>query len=96
MREWIHSNILEHTLVILQTSVLIICLAKCPTFLGFYTKSLAWHTTLRYNHFICEKEHWKVSLKSGNVLKDTSQLNNTHKSGGGGRHLGMHAGTTAN
>ena len=77
--------------------VFITCLTKFLTFLSLEAKYFAWHTTLRYNHFICEKEDWaKKSLKGGTVLKETSEPNKTHKGGGGVRHLGVHAGIRAN
>ena len=86
-----YSSILEYNRVFIS------CLTKFLTFLSLEAKYFAWHTTLRYNHFICENEDWKKkSLKGGNLLKETSEPNKTHKGGGGVRHLRVHAGIRAN
>lgn len=63
-----------HTRVLwflLQTHIRIVCPAKSLTFLVTFqdTKCLAWHTTLRHSHFICEKAHWKISVEEWEFLE---------------------------
>lgn len=71
----VYSNIPQHTLVLRflpRTQVFITCLASSLTCLVTFqdTKCLAWQTTLRHSHFICEEGHWKIPFEGWEFLEE--------------------------